>query len=55
MRTALADAAPRKVLVVVDEALALAQPELSRQIEKLFCRLFRLAPTCLSAGEHCRR
>jgi 3-dehydroquinate synthase len=36
LRNALADAAPRKVLVVVDEALALAQPNLSRQIDDYF-------------------
>jgi 3-dehydroquinate synthase len=36
LRNALADAAPRKVLVVIDEALAQAQPELSRQIEDYF-------------------
>ena len=36
LRTALADAAPRKVLVVIDAALAVAQPELSRQIENYF-------------------
>ena len=34
--TALADAAPRKALVILDEALAQAQPELSRQIENYF-------------------
>ena len=34
--TALADRQPRKVLVVVDESLALAQPELSHQIESYF-------------------
>ncbi|MEJ0088703.1 MAG: 3-dehydroquinate synthase [Limisphaerales bacterium] len=36
LRTALTDAAPRKVLVILDEALALAQPELLRQIENYF-------------------
>ncbi len=36
LKTALADAAPRKVLVVIDEALAHAQPDLSCQIENYF-------------------
>ena len=36
LRTALAEAAPRKILVVLDEALAVAQPELARQIENYF-------------------
>ncbi len=36
LRTALTDAAQRKVLIVIDEALALAQPELPRQIENYF-------------------
>ena len=33
---ALADAAPRKILVVIDEALAVGQPELSRTVENYF-------------------
>jgi 3-dehydroquinate synthase len=37
LRNALADAAPRKILLVIDESLAQAQPELSRQIENYFC------------------
>ena len=36
LRNALTDATPRKVLVVVDEALALAQPELARMVETYF-------------------
>jgi 3-dehydroquinate synthase len=36
LRRALADAAPRKILVVIDESLAQAQPELGRQIENYF-------------------
>jgi 3-dehydroquinate synthase len=36
LRNALADTAPRKILVVIDEALALAQPELSRAMENYF-------------------
>jgi 3-dehydroquinate synthase len=36
LKTALADAAPRKVLVVLEDSLALAQPNLSRQIENYF-------------------
>src|SRR6185369_410145 len=36
LRDALADGAPRKILVVVDEALAIAQSELPHQIEKYF-------------------
>jgi 3-dehydroquinate synthase len=36
LKTALADAAPRKALVVLEDSLALAQPNLSRQIENYF-------------------
>ena len=36
LKTALADVAPRKVLVVLEDSLALAQPNLSRQIENYF-------------------
>jgi 3-dehydroquinate synthase len=36
LRNALADNAPRKILVIIDESLAIAQPELSRQIENYF-------------------
>jgi 3-dehydroquinate synthase len=36
LHNALADAAPRKVLAVIDESLALAQPNLAHQIENYF-------------------
>ena len=36
LRNALADAAQRKILLVIDEALAQAQPDLARQIETYF-------------------
>jgi 3-dehydroquinate synthase len=36
LETALTDATPRKVLVVLDQSLAQAQPDLSRQIENYF-------------------
>jgi 3-dehydroquinate synthase len=36
LENALADVAPRKVLVVLEDSLALAQPNLSRQIENYF-------------------
>jgi 3-dehydroquinate synthase len=36
LHNALADTAPRKILVVIDEALAVAQPELSRAVENYF-------------------
>ncbi|MDD5139235.1 MAG: 3-dehydroquinate synthase [Verrucomicrobiales bacterium] len=36
LRNVLADAASRKVLVVIDESLAQAQPDISRQIETYF-------------------
>jgi 3-dehydroquinate synthase len=36
LKTALADAAPRKVLIVLEDSLALAQPNLSRQIGNYF-------------------
>jgi 3-dehydroquinate synthase len=36
LKNALADAAPRKVLVVLEDSLAQAQPNLSRQIENYF-------------------
>jgi 3-dehydroquinate synthase len=36
LKTALADAASRKVLVVLEDSLALAQPNLSHQIENYF-------------------
>ncbi len=36
LKNALADTAPRKVLVVLEDSLAQAQPELTRQIENYF-------------------
>lgn len=36
LRDALADVAPRKVLVIIDESLVLALPELAQRIEKYF-------------------
>jgi 3-dehydroquinate synthase len=36
LKTALAAAAPRKILIVLEDSLALAQPNLSRQIENYF-------------------
>jgi len=36
LHNALADAAPRKIFVVIDESLAQAQPNLARQIENYF-------------------
>jgi 3-dehydroquinate synthase len=36
LKTALADTAPRKALVMLEDSLALAQPNLSRQIENYF-------------------
>ena len=36
LNDALADSAPRKVLVILDQSLAAAQPELSRRIENYF-------------------
>jgi 3-dehydroquinate synthase len=36
LKNALADVAPRKALVVLEDSLALAQPSLSRQIENYF-------------------
>ena len=54
LRTALADAAPRKVLVVVDEALAAARPELAHQVENYFAAhaavLQLVCPTVSIAG-----
>ena len=56
---ALADAAPRKILVVLDEALAVAQPELSRQIENYFAAhaaVLQLAcpPVSITGGERAK-
>jgi 3-dehydroquinate synthase len=59
LRTALADAAPRKVLVVIDEALGIAQPELARQIENYFAahvRVLQLVcpPVSVAGGERAK-
>ncbi|HXI70323.1 MAG TPA: 3-dehydroquinate synthase [Verrucomicrobiae bacterium] len=59
LKTALADAAPRKVLVVVDESLALAQPELSRAVENYFAvhaaGLYLVCPpVSVGGGEHAK-
>jgi 3-dehydroquinate synthase len=59
LRNALADGTPRKVLVVVDETLAQAQPTLGRQIENYFsmhksnCQLV-CAPVNLAGGERAK-
>jgi 3-dehydroquinate synthase len=54
LKTALADVAPRKVLVVLEDSLALAQPNLSRQIENYFSahaeKLQLVCPPILIAG-----
>jgi 3-dehydroquinate synthase len=54
LKTALADTAPRKVLVVLEDSLALAQPNLSRQIENYFSthaeKLQLVCPPILIAG-----
>jgi 3-dehydroquinate synthase len=57
LKTALADAAPRKVLVVLEDSLALAQPNLSRQIKNYFsdhAEKLQLAcpPILIAGGEH---
>lgn len=58
-RDALADRAPRKVLVVLDKALAQAQPNLSRHIENYFAAhsasLQLVAPpTLIEGGERAK-
>jgi 3-dehydroquinate synthase len=54
LKTALTDAALRKVLVVLEDSLALAQPNLSRQIENYFSThaddLQLVCPPILIAG-----
>jgi 3-dehydroquinate synthase len=54
LKNALADAAPRKVLVVLEDSVALAQPNLSRQIENYFSthaeKLQLVCPPILIAG-----
>ena len=59
LRDALADRAPRKALVVLEDSLAQAQPQLEHQIENYFSvhadkvQLVR-APLFLSGGEHAK-
>ncbi len=54
LKNALADTAPRKVLVVLDQALAQAQPDLARTVENYFsthaASLQLVAPPMLIAG-----
>jgi 3-dehydroquinate synthase len=54
LKNALADATPRKVLVVLEDSVALAQPNLSRQIENYFSahaeKLQLVCPLILIAG-----
>jgi 3-dehydroquinate synthase len=54
LKNALADTAPRKVLVVLEDSLALAQPNLSRRIENYFSahaeKLQLVCPPILIAG-----
>jgi 3-dehydroquinate synthase len=59
LKTALADVAPRKVLVVLEDSLALAQPDLSRQIEDYFsahAEKFQLVcpPILIAGGERAK-
>ena len=59
LRDALADAAPRKVLIVLEDSLAQAQPEIERQIAQYFSlhaaqlRLVR-PPVFVSGGENAK-
>jgi 3-dehydroquinate synthase len=54
LKTALAAAAPRKVLIILEDSLALARPNLSRQIENYFSahaeQLQLLCPPILIEG-----
>jgi 3-dehydroquinate synthase len=54
LKDALADTAPRKVLIVLEDSLAQAQPNLSRQIENYFSahaeKLQLVCPPILIAG-----
>jgi 3-dehydroquinate synthase len=54
LKTALADTARRKVLIILENSLALAQPNLSRQIENYFSahsgKLQLVCPPILIAG-----
>jgi 3-dehydroquinate synthase len=59
LKTALADAVPRKILVVLEDSLALAQPNLSRQIENYFFALAEklqliCPPTLIEGGERAK-
>jgi 3-dehydroquinate synthase len=59
LRNALADAAPRKILVVIDETLAVVQPELSRAVESYFAAhstALQLVwpPVNIAGGEHAK-
>jgi 3-dehydroquinate synthase len=59
LKNALADAAPRKVLAILDKDLASAQPELSQVVENYFSRhadVFELtcAPVLIEGGERAK-
>jgi 3-dehydroquinate synthase len=59
LKNALADTAQRKVLIVLEDSLALAQPNLSRQIQNYFSahaeKLQLVCPSILIAGgEHAK-
>jgi len=59
LKNALADTTPRKVLVALEDSLALAQPDLSRQIESYFSahagKLQLVCPPILiEGGEHAK-
>jgi 3-dehydroquinate synthase len=59
LRNALADTAPRKVLVVLDEALVLAQPSLAHQIENYIAATpatlqLVCPPVTIAGGEHAK-
>jgi 3-dehydroquinate synthase len=59
LKTALADTAPRKVLIVLEVSLALAQPKLSRHIENYFsahANNLQLVcpPILIEGGEHAK-
>ena len=59
LKNALADTAPRKVLILLDESLALAQPKLVQQIENYFsshAEKLQLAasPIIIAGGERAK-
>jgi 3-dehydroquinate synthase len=59
LKNALAEAAPRKVLVVLEDSLAQAQPNLSRQIENYFSThaeklQLACAPILITGGERAK-